>query len=130
MKQHQIKLLNTKIKHQLVKVNVTTYITNENCFHSFVIVLSPSKKKKKTSNGVISSNGTIESFFKKTNSTSSSTDVNQSVPKKIIDITAEEQSSTINSHDHEIKPNYATCPTCQVLLPKANLFIHQIRCYK
>ncbi|CAF1538829.1 unnamed protein product, partial [Adineta steineri] len=32
------------------------------------------------------------------------------------------------SPNDEIKPNYAKCPICQILLPKANLFIHQIRC--
>ncbi len=97
---------------------------------SIVIVSSPSKKKKKTTTGVMPSHGTIENFFKKTKSTSSLTDVEQSQSKKIIDTNSQEQSSTFMLHNDEIKPNYAKCPTCQILLPKANLFIHQIRCYK
>jgi len=93
-------------------------------------ISTPSKKKKKITNGVIPNHGTIESFFKRTNSTSSSIDIKQSEPKKIIETNSVEQSSTIKSHDDETKLNYTKCPICQVLLPKANLFIHQIRCYK
>jgi len=88
------------------------------------------RKRKKITNGVIPNHGTIESFFKRTNSTSSLTDIKQSEPKKIIETNSEEQSSTSKSHDDEIKPNHTKCPICQVLLPKANLFIHQVRCYK
>jgi len=94
------------------------------------IVASPTKKKKKTTSGTIPNRGTIESFFKKTNSTSSSIDIKQSESKKIIDTNLQKPSLTIKSHDDEIKLDYTKCPLCQVLLPKANLFIHQIRCYK
>jgi len=94
------------------------------------IVLSPSKKKKKTTSSVIPKRGTIENFFKKTNSTSTSIDIKQSEPKKTIHTNLQEQSSTIKSNDDEVKLNYTKCSICQVLLPKANLFIHQIRCYK
>ena len=91
-----------------------------------MIVLSPAKKKKKTTSGIIPSHGTIESFFKKNNSTSSSINVEPSN----INTKSQEQSLTKNSTDDEIKQNYAKCSICQVLLPKANLFIHQVRCYK
>jgi len=96
------------------------------------IVSSPSKKKKKTTSNVIPNRGTIENFFKKTNSTSTSIDNKQSETKKIVDTNLQEQSSTTKSHDNdnEVKLNYTKCSICQVLLPKANLFIHQIRCYK
>jgi hypothetical protein len=94
------------------------------------IVSSPSKKKKKTTSAVIPNHRPIESFFKKTNSTSSLTDSKQSESKKTINSNSNEQSLPIISHDDENKQNYTKCPICQVLLPKANLFIHQIRCYK
>jgi len=94
------------------------------------IVSSPSKKKKKITNGVIPKHGTIDNFFKKTNSASSSTEIKQPEPKKIIDTSSQEQSLTVKSSDDEVQLNYTKCPICQVLLPKANLFIHQVRCYK
>ncbi len=117
MNRHQIR---TNINHRLVKVNRDSSILN---YYRIFLVLSPSKKKKKTTNSVIPKHGTIDSFFKKTNS---STDIKQSEPKKIIDTTSQKQSST----DNEVQLNYTKCPICQVLLPKANLFIHQVRCYK
>jgi hypothetical protein len=112
------------------KRSANEIISNKNQPSTSNIVSSPSKKKKKTTSGIIPTHGTIESFFKKTNSTSSSTDMKQSNAKKIIDTNSQEQTSTIKSHDDEIKQNYTKCPICQVLLPKANLFIHQVRCYK
>ncbi|CAF0929246.1 unnamed protein product [Rotaria sordida] len=107
--------------------------SNKNNQPSASQISSPSKKKKKTTNDIIPSHGTIEHFFKKTNSTSSLTDIKQSEPKKIIDTSSQKLSSTMKSNaaaDDENKQNYVKCPTCQTLLPKANLFIHQIRCYK
>ncbi|CAF1158844.1 unnamed protein product [Rotaria sordida] len=107
--------------------------SNKNNQPSASQISSPSKKKKKTTNDIIPSHGTIEHFFKKTNSTSSLTDIKQSEPKKIIDTNSQKLSSTMKSNaatDDENKQNYVKCPTCQTLLPKANLFIHQIRCYK
>ncbi|CAF0749212.1 unnamed protein product [Adineta steineri] len=93
-------------------------------------ISSPSKKKKKPNTSVPSNQGTIHNFFKKTNSTSSLTDIKQSDSKKIIEINSEKQCTITTSSNDEAKPNYAKCPICQILLPKANLFIHQIRCYK
>lgn len=102
-------------------------------YQSFLynIVSSPSKKKKKITNNTIPNHGTIDRFFKKTNPTSSSSnDIKQVEPKKTIDTNSQEQTSTMKSQDDQIKLNYTKCSICQVLLPKANLFIHQIRCYK
>jgi len=86
------------------------------------LVSSPIKKKKKTATtttSVIPKNGTIDRFFKKTNPISSITDV------KPVEINSQESSLPIKSSATEVN-----CPNCQILLPKANLFIHQIRCSK
>ena len=78
---------------------------------------------------MIPKHGTIDSFFKKTNSTTS-TEIKPSESKKIVDTSNQEQSLTAQTSGETIPLNYTNCPICQVLLPKANLFIHQIRCQK
>ncbi|CAF1605969.1 unnamed protein product [Adineta ricciae] len=92
--------------------------------------VSPKKKKKTTttaSNNTTLNQGTIDTFFKKAKSSSTTTTVKtQSEVRKSTGTT----SPSIPNNTDEQKINYAKCPTCDVLLPKANLFIHQIRCYK
>jgi hypothetical protein len=96
-----------------------------------MIDLSPLKKKKKITSGVIPSHGTIESFFKNNNSSSSSSSSSSiNVEQSNIDTNSQMQPLPKKSNDDETKQNYAKCSICQVLLPKANLFIHQVRCYK
>ncbi|CAF1414690.1 unnamed protein product [Rotaria magnacalcarata] len=94
-------------------------------------ISSPLKKKKKTIGDVKPNPGTIERFFKKANSTSSLIDMKQSEQNKTIDTNSQETPSAIKSNaNDENKQNYVKCPICQTFLPKANLFIHQIRCHK
>ena len=93
------------------------------------LVRSPAKKKKKTTIDNSSSHGTIEHFFKKPNSTISIID-QQSESRNAIGTIAQKSSSIIELNDDEFRSNYTKCSICQNLVPKANIFIHQIRCYK
>ncbi|UJR28962.1 hypothetical protein I4U23_010179 [Adineta vaga] len=114
------------------KRNATEISSNKNESQPSTISSSPSKKKKKTATtSAIPKQGSIETFFKKTNSSASSTTtIKQPEIKKSIGTTSPKQCLPTVSHDDEHKLNYAKCPTCDILLPKANLFIHQIRCCK
>lgn len=97
------------------------------------IVSLPVKKKKKIVSDEKPNQGTIERFFKKKNATSSSNDSKKLEPQTIIDKSSQPQQSTTNAKStdgDEIKQNYVKCSICGNLLPKVNLFIHQIRCYK
>lgn len=118
-----MKSCQTTMKLNLRRVRVNIIFSKGHCWElrscsMFVSAVSPKKKKKTTaSTNTIPNQGTIDTFFKKVKSSSSTTATTQSEVKKSTD-----------TDEHKL--NYAKCPTCDALLPKANLFIHQIRCYK
>ena len=87
---------------------------------------SPVKTKKKKDQG------TIEKFFKKTPSVVSSKSPEKPVVLKRSNEneTEERTRKMIKSTGDEVKVNYVRCPKCEILLPKANVFLHEIRCQK
>ena len=93
--------------------------------------VSPKKKKKAitASTNTMPNQGTIDTFFRKAKSSSSSSTATAKTQSEVRKSTTTTSPSISNNTDEQ-KVNYAKCSTCDVLLPKANLFIHQIRCYK
>ena len=108
-------------QHRLVKV--TSVIERWIHLYNFLLVAVPTKRKKNATPSEIPKHGTIDTFFKKTKSASS-----LPTQPELVEIAVIERTCKATTED--IKANYVKCPKCDVALPKANLFIHQIRCTK
>lgn len=94
------------------------------------VTSTQTKKKQKTNSNEVPSRGTIDSFFKKMNPVPSSSNAARTDRQRPCETRSPTGSPVMTSIQNETQTNYANCPTCNTLLPKANLFIHQVRCYK
>lgn len=108
-------------QHRLAKV--TKVIEHLIEPYDLVPVAVTTKRKKNATPSEIPKHGTIDTFFKKTKSASS-----LSTQPELIEIDVIERTWKTTTTTEDIKANYVKCPKCDVALPKANLFIHQIRC--